>query len=378
MAQNSSTAGLLSEIYLQLDRDPFSSYTRHLTAYGTRSLGNESDICNAFVGIVNALYPESDSPLYGMPRPSFDRALLWIPEGRRPNVRQSTALLFPSWAWASTTSSVVHLEFSFCGTFVKWLELVQGDRKHSFQAIEALEVDGKPWDGLSADLMALAWTLGCLDRPFDRQEVGNIRDEPLSRWQTYRDFYVEAFSTGSCEVENETKVILLRLHDFNGFSPHSAASLLFGRVQKAYFNVSSASSICYNNHRTFCFIKNTKGEKVGELFSGEHVAKIPQPPSHSNSCTFIALSISAVHVSWWSKRSWCTCGRCKLDPHSGRLLKTFKWEGENQPVVNVMMVEQIGTYDYKRRHVYRRLNIGHILLSAWVEADRDLEEILLV
>lgn len=380
VVSNSSTPGLLSDIYLQLDRDPFSSYTRHLTAYGTRSLGNELDLCNAFVGIVNALFPESDSPLYGMPRPSFDRALLWIPEGRRPNIRQSTALLFPSWAWASAISNVVHPEFSFCGTLVKWLEIVQGDDKHSFQAIEAFEVDEKPWDDLSAGLMALAWTLGCFDRPLNRQEVGNVRDEPLSRWQTYRDFYVEAFSTSSCEVENETKDILLRPHDFNSFIPgkHSTTSLLFGRAQKAHFIVSSASSVCYNNHRTFCFIKDTKGERVGELYSGEHVAKMPQPLSHSNSCTFISLSISAVHVNWWSKRSWCTCGRCKLDPHSGRLRKTFQWEGENQPVVNVMMVESIGTYDHKRKHAYRRLNIGHILLSAWVEVDRNLEEILLV
>lgn len=171
--------------------DRFDAYARRLQAYTAQSLRYQSDICNAFVGIMHALYPTPDCSMFSMPRPDFNQALLWYSNASRLETRST----FPSWAWSSIAAKIKHTPFSpihgyggidFCGALVRWFELYQCEDKTLFLAIDAYEVEeGSPvW----SQIMALSWSLGCIERPL-RLKRGQIKPQIESRWPNYSDFF---------------------------------------------------------------------------------------------------------------------------------------------------------------------------------------------
>ena len=82
----------------------FDSFYRHLGGYTARSLTLESDIVNAFTGVLTALY-DGDLGIYGLPEPDFDRAVLWhVRTGLSTSAGGKDS--FPSWSWASAGSRV--------------------------------------------------------------------------------------------------------------------------------------------------------------------------------------------------------------------------------------------------------------------------------
>lgn len=356
----------------------FSAYAFHLHAYTGRSLRYQSDICNAFVGIVHALYPTPDCSIFSMPRPSFNRALRWSSRATRLETRST----FPSWAWSSIAAEITYAGNHFCGALVRWFELYQCQDKTLFLAIEAHEEENWFWGKKEEEIMALSWSLGCIERPLSL-ERGKIRPQIESRWPDYSDFFVEAFSGADCNtasimVNGAPRSALVDCAlSFNGYSN---SRLLFGRAQKASFNICyrlpdpcKLHTICRNDCLTFCYIMDDRGSRVGALYSGEHKARVPNRPLNSNECTrrltFIALSISNATGFPYSTADWCECNGCKLDMRPGKFKKELD-DDYSEPVVDVLVVEKRGDFFY-------RLNRGFIVLQAWVKTDRIFEDIVL-
>ncbi|CAD6446554.1 e05c4300-f911-4919-b47e-71c89540d9fc [Sclerotinia trifoliorum] len=86
--------------------DAFTSYHILVHSYTCRSLGDQSDVLNAFQGIEQHLQNRalsskqkslSGSFHYGIPESFFDLALIWTLPYHYPNQRRK---LFPSWSWA--------------------------------------------------------------------------------------------------------------------------------------------------------------------------------------------------------------------------------------------------------------------------------------
>lgn len=313
-----------------------------------------------------------------MPRLSFNQALLWSPNATRPAIRST----FPSWAWSSIAAEIVHAGENFCGALVRWFELHQREDRTVFLAIEAHEESSSPWWKYSTDMMALSWSLGCIERPL-RLKRGKIEPQIESRWPSYSDFFVEAFSGDDCSTASITvhgaprSALVDCSLEFNGLSN---SRLLFGRAQKASFNICfrlpdpcKLHNVCSNDFYTFCYIMDDRGSRVGVLRSGEHKARMPNRPLNSDRCTrrfsFIALSISSEYRYLYSTPDWCECKGCKLDNRPGKFKKELGYD-YHEPFVDVLMVEKRGDFFY-------RLNLGFIVLQAWVKADRKFEDIVL-
>ncbi|KAJ8061209.1 hypothetical protein OCU04_010282 [Sclerotinia nivalis] len=86
--------------------DAFTSYHILVHDYTCRSLGNQSDVLNAFQGIEQHLQNRALSSKqeslngkfhFGLPESFFDLALIWTLPYHYPNQRRK---LFPSWSWA--------------------------------------------------------------------------------------------------------------------------------------------------------------------------------------------------------------------------------------------------------------------------------------
>ncbi|KAI9644823.1 hypothetical protein NHQ30_006850 [Ciborinia camelliae] len=84
----------------------FTSYTTLLYDYTCRSLGNQSDALNAFLGIQHhlqkrGLNSQHESLIgefhFGLPESMFDIGMVWRLPYHYPNQRRN---LFPSWSWA--------------------------------------------------------------------------------------------------------------------------------------------------------------------------------------------------------------------------------------------------------------------------------------
>ena len=93
--------------------DEYALLAKHYTA---RHLTYESDIINAFSGIMKALGPYFGNPgfCYGLPERDFDRAILWYPTShasqRKAQISGSTTVALPSWSWTGWSGSVDYEE----------------------------------------------------------------------------------------------------------------------------------------------------------------------------------------------------------------------------------------------------------------------------
>ena len=88
------------------------SYRRAVSEYTRRTLTDESDVVNAFQGIVSLLQLGFKGDfLFGLPETELDIALLWQPDShiRRRVNPETKAPLFPSWSWAGWVGEVAYL-----------------------------------------------------------------------------------------------------------------------------------------------------------------------------------------------------------------------------------------------------------------------------
>ncbi|PWY95380.1 HET-domain-containing protein [Aspergillus sclerotioniger CBS 115572] len=84
-----------------------SSYKSLVTEYTTRDLTYESDIMNAFVGILHMAY--GDQHYYGIPFKQFSWGLLWqTAKGKYPVRCPHEPNVFPSWSWSSINNVIAY------------------------------------------------------------------------------------------------------------------------------------------------------------------------------------------------------------------------------------------------------------------------------
>lgn len=106
------------------DMSTFEDFARHLTSYTDRSLMKQSDIPNAFTGILTSLYA-GDNGIRGLPEADFDHAMLWHCDTEYKNGSALQKTIFPSWSWASTSQRVIvpidNFDGAFVGTLVSWV-----------------------------------------------------------------------------------------------------------------------------------------------------------------------------------------------------------------------------------------------------------------
>ena len=94
------------------ERHPvWNNYRRAVAEYSKRTLSDETDVVNAFQGILSLLQPAFKGDfLCGLPETELDIALLWQPNSiiRRRVDPKTRAPLFPSWSWAGWIGEVVY------------------------------------------------------------------------------------------------------------------------------------------------------------------------------------------------------------------------------------------------------------------------------
>ena len=146
------------------DTTKFHDFVRHLESYTKRSLTYQSDILNAFLGILTTLY-DGGSSIYGLPEADFDQAMLWHGDTKR----RLTVVVnnFPSWSWASVAGVVTAPETllgteGFLGTLVQWYyQDRNGVLKHVISK-NSLLPRKYPDTGAQAYIL-VAWWKGCVE-----------------------------------------------------------------------------------------------------------------------------------------------------------------------------------------------------------------------
>jgi hypothetical protein len=209
----------------------FMAYARHSRMYNCRVLSDEDDVYNAFSGILTALYPadgQSSSTVYGLPLRHIDKALLWHNgKARKPTIRTSAKILFPSWSWLCISGTVLFLELS--GTLVKWSLISAQDptislelKEHQTPSVAPfgnfvpwIAAKGKEFDYDCPPLsiyMFLAVSQGCLDLTTQADGGRMVRETPFeelveictTRWPTYTSYWEETFGSSSADPVKHT------------------------------------------------------------------------------------------------------------------------------------------------------------------------------
>lgn len=171
----------------------FENFDGHLAEYTSRSLSNQSDILNAFSGILTSLYP-GHRCLYGLPEPDFDRAMLWF-WGTRDRLIPGREI-FPSWSWTSVMGQVTYRHKyvfiparNFMGPLVKW---AYKDRDGNLKTVRSFNGLVARSDHDSSSLtpikspqvhLLIAWFADCIESapPDDLKRVLEDAPEDMSR-----------------------------------------------------------------------------------------------------------------------------------------------------------------------------------------------------
>ncbi|KAI1337195.1 heterokaryon incompatibility protein-domain-containing protein [Xylariaceae sp. FL0016] len=91
-----------------VDIESIDGYYRAVELYSQRTLTFQSDILEAFKGIVQVSSARLDTEfIFGLPEKCFVRSLLWEPGQIERHLAWLPELGIPSWSWASWNSSVV-------------------------------------------------------------------------------------------------------------------------------------------------------------------------------------------------------------------------------------------------------------------------------
>lgn len=153
----------------------FEDFIRHIGSYAARSLTYQSDILDAFLGILTTLY-EGGRSIYGLPEADFDRALLWRCENN--SMKNIDTISIPSWSWASvnkpaTTPMLFWSHQGFLGPLIQWSYKDQNGELKTARSENSFHSREKSDTRAQAHLL-VAWWAGCIEpaTPEDvRQEL---------------------------------------------------------------------------------------------------------------------------------------------------------------------------------------------------------------
>ncbi|KAI0547878.1 HET-domain-containing protein [Xylaria curta] len=141
----------------------FEDFLRHIESYTARSLTYQSDILDAFVGILTTLY-EGNRGIYGLPEVDFDRALLWYCENNP--IKKMDTISVPSWSWASVsgtaTTPMLRWHYpGFLGTLIQWSYKDQNGKLKTVRSENGLQPEQS--DANAQGHLLVAWWEGCIE-----------------------------------------------------------------------------------------------------------------------------------------------------------------------------------------------------------------------
>lgn len=351
----------------RLAENKYGAYQRHLSSYRRRTLGNDSDLCNAFTGILESLYGKGSSS-FGLPHQDFDKALLWLPIGQSPGqILRYLDTATPTWSWSSI-SGQIHPSFlrgrSFCGTVAPWFRLAAN-------RLERIDASSMSFTGPPGPFfMALAWSAGCIEaeyplKRYEKTALSSLANDSRKRWPYYADFYKDAFDGTQVEVG---KLAFAGSHGW-----------LVTRTQSAIFTLSIMAETDQNKN---LLIHDEEHNPAGLLYGNDpRVSSVLLPPIFENKDSgfeFIALSIFDLRENkTWPLYAGHRPSELDTDhPYlrSEGLLNYPNLRGEavpGQPAVAVMLIAR------GEKNVATRISLGWILLSKWEKAKRNFETIVL-
>ncbi|RSM09186.1 hypothetical protein CEP52_004281 [Fusarium oligoseptatum] len=160
----------------------FTNFAHHLESYTARSLTNQSDILNAFTGILASVY-EGKRIFHGLPEYDFDQALLWYCKNNDRPTRWGESC--PSWSWTSvseTVSAPVNDFISgFMGTLVWWVYRGPDTGLTAIRPRNSLQLQKDQDDGPQIHLL-FAWWKGCIEAP-----IPENLERQLENYSKYMD-----------------------------------------------------------------------------------------------------------------------------------------------------------------------------------------------
>lgn len=107
----------------------FLAYANLLSEYTAKRLSFDSDILNAFTGILHQVFEGTSKDTCGLPERDFDAALLWFPQEqakRRGLIKlhqehgQAKSYFFPSWSWAGWKDTPIVYPIDTTGETSTW------------------------------------------------------------------------------------------------------------------------------------------------------------------------------------------------------------------------------------------------------------------
>ncbi|KAL0260221.1 hypothetical protein SLS55_003905 [Diplodia seriata] len=227
--------GLHASVNVPDDERPWDSYEQHLPPYTGRSLSDDRDIFNAFMGILHPLFDDYGGTTFGLPLAKFDRALLWASSDSTSPMRPGV----PTWSWGSMRGQIVAMRLSFIGTLVKWSQYSESEK----DLVDMSYPEDQWSEGWRVDLikvatyLAIAWAHGILEKPcpeeLDHRSVSfdELNTIMTLRWPSPRDFLDEAL--GSVNLKN-----------FNSLEVRKIG-ILCGRVQTAVLKITRSGREYY-------------------------------------------------------------------------------------------------------------------------------------
>lgn len=366
-------------------REPaWTAYQRHLGRYRRRKLSHVSDLVNAFTGILHALYGK-DGVYHGLPLPELDRALLWKPMRtygpRSRNTRRvsfsTTNADFPSWSWAAAPRVIPNYEStSITHPLCLWFRPIQRvlDPQPSLEPVLPGWVVSRPAPYAedryrdSSDVpiyMAKTLTCGLIEQAnvfemdgWEELTFAALREVLRPRWRYPVDFWSEVFGSSQQVRDVESRIRETMQHD-TGLSLRDGA--LVTRAQVARLRVVWATDSAVAGRSAAMAILSEEGEEIGRVTYDQNGRVAKSMLVDRGVLAFVALSVA--------EREWSV--RDEAVPE----IAVFRDVEENEltpvPVVNAMVVEEVGGYR-------RKLGLATIYMRAWTELRAPFETILLI
>lgn len=413
--KNTSHEGLSDSLdSLSTCSDKFLHFERHLDSYLKLSLTHDSDTLNAFAGILQTLVGDGSGPMFGLPPPALDLALLWVPSRDKTNnplhldVRNIPNMTIPSWSWASIQGyRNISFPRQFAGTLVTWFRLDK--TQTSLHRIDAAPAQWKSnrtasWNsallkkwmedgfGHQAELyMALAWWAGCCEWtvPTDEHRLyiparfSDLEHAAARRWPSYEDYLREMVARAVAPVRHHQqlrKMVTPHCRENTSATAGGLCEVLWCRAQSALFNVTKAAEdgrlVIEDEERQYI---GTFSVKEGEP-NMKHVLLRLEAGEDRVKCEFIALSVFArytwkEYVEWASHMpelwTYWTDDMISM-PENG--LTFFDCEGnhlQNPAMVSVMAIGR------DEDGFAFRMGLGEIFLTKWAKAERRFTDIAL-
>ncbi|KAK0624980.1 heterokaryon incompatibility protein-domain-containing protein [Bombardia bombarda] len=362
-------------------------FFRHLENYTSRNLSFQSDIYNAFEGILASVDSDGSGHIHCLPRSNFDQALLfrsvdYRTPGPKKGLRQVAGMVLPTWSWSSLIGTVGAPQGAFMGSLVLWHEVYESG------VLTPIKADVTPWhwenDWGGPDqkihppqfYLALAWqNVEILSGSVVDGKFTDVEREMVETWPTYQAYWREMVSS---QVLRQNSIKLPHSHK-NGMIACTAQTGQF-KIQEARKGV----------HR----ILGPNGSGIGLVRMDEPRALelLSKPAWTERTHLFVGISVSVDtdgEVLDVDKRyqerydELYEKGETDPNPYSvvsadeefgilfrdgeGDTLKSY-----SPPVVNVILVGA------REDGCYCRVAMGWVLLTKWLGVEREEKTVFLV